>query len=120
MTVKEKTTDTEGLERTTGELRPERVAIGLRLEEGEVNDRAKHLPAWRLTEDRSLLRTWSFPDVASAAAFAQFVVTLGDASGHPPVVRQYHGRVTVRLATPQAGGLTEADFDLAHHLGAAA
>lgn len=84
----------------------------------ELADRAGHLPAWRLTDDDALLRTWSFPDAATAAAFARFVAALGEARGKPAVIRQYRGRVTVRLASPQAGGLTELDFELARTLGA--
>ena len=84
----------------------------------ELTDRAGRLPAWRLTDDDALLRTWSFPDGVTAAAFARFVAALGEARGKPAVIRQYRGRVTVRLASPEAGGLTERDFRLAHTLGA--
>lgn len=84
----------------------------------ELADRAGRLPAWRLTDDDALLRTWSFPDGATAAAFARFVAALGEAWDNPAVIRQYRGRVTVRVASPEAGGLTELDFRLARALGA--
>lgn len=101
----------------TEPLRPER--FGHRLDRGRLGELPAELPAWRLTEDEALLRTWRFPDPTTAAAFAHYVATFGTAAGGSPVVRQYRRQVTVRLATPQAGGLTGGDVDLARGLGAA-
>lgn len=103
--------------RTGGELRPER--IGARLRPERIGELARDLPAWRITDEESLLRTWSFPDARSATCFATFAAALGEAAGHPPVVRQFGPRVTVRLTSPHAGGLTDADVALAHQLGSA-
>ncbi|HMB52644.1 MAG TPA: 4a-hydroxytetrahydrobiopterin dehydratase [Thermoanaerobaculia bacterium] len=105
------------LEAETGELRPER--FGQRVEREDLGGLPEELPAWRLTEDEALLRTWRFPDAATAAAFAHFVATYGAAAGGSPVVRNYRHQVTVRLATPPAGGVTDGDVDLARGLGAA-
>jgi len=104
-------------ERIGGELRPER--IGERLRPERIGLMAEELPAWRLTEDEALLRTWSFPSAGTAAGFAHFVATFADAVGRAPTVRQYRNRVTVRLSTPRLGGLTDADFELARALGPA-
>lgn len=110
----------------TGELRPERIGeelrperIGARLRPERIGALARELPAWRVADDDSLLRTWSFPDGRCAACFAGFVAALGEALGHPPVVRQHGPRVTVRVSSPNAGGLTGDDVDLARRLGAA-
>lgn len=105
------------LEAETGELRPER--FGSRVDRDDLGSLPEALPAWRLTEDEALLRTWRFPDAATAAAFAHFVATYGAAAGGSPVVRHYRRQVTVRLATPPAGGVTDGDVDLARGLGAA-
>jgi len=104
------------LETETAPLRPER--FGSRLDRDGLSGLAGELPAWRLTEDEALVRSWDFPDPQTAAAFAHFVATFGNAAGRSPVVRQYRQQVTVRLATPQAGGLTGADVELARGLGA--
>jgi len=104
-------------ERIGAELRPER--IGERLRPERIGDLARELPAWRITDEESLLRTWSFPDGECATRFAAFAAALGEAAGHPPVVRQFGARVTVRLTSPTAGGLTTADVALAEQLGAA-
>ena len=104
-------------ERIGAELRPERIGEPLRPE--RIGALAEELPAWRVTDDGSLLRTWSFPDGHCATRFAGFVAALGEATGHPPVVRQYGPRVTVRVTSPHAGGLTRGDVELARQLGAA-
>jgi pterin-4a-carbinolamine dehydratase len=108
-----------------GELRPERLGEELRgraverLRPERLGALARELPAWRIADDQSLLRTWSWPDAHCASLFARLAAALGDAAGHPPVVRQYGSRVTVRLSSPHAGGLTAADVELARRLGAA-
>jgi len=104
-------------ERIGAELRPER--IGARLRPERIGELARDLPAWRITDEESLLRTWSFPDSHCATCFAALAAALGEAAGHPPVVRQFGPRVTVRLTSPHAGGLTAADVALAEQLGAA-
>ena len=88
------------------------------LDRDALSGLAAELPAWRLVEDQ-LVRSWEFPDSQTAAAFAHFVATFGNASWCSPVVQQYGFKVTVRLATPQSGGVTAADVELARVLGAA-
>lgn len=104
-------------DRLGARLRPDR--LGAKLRPDRLGVLARDVPAWRLTEDDALLRTWSFPEPLTAACFALFVATLTDATAQPAVIRQHQGRVTVRLTSPEVGGLTEEDFQLARQLGGA-
>jgi 4a-hydroxytetrahydrobiopterin dehydratase len=68
-----------------------------------------------------LLRTWRFPAFARALAFMHACVPGIDALNHHPEWSNVYDRVSVRLATHDAGGrVTALDVDLARLLEAQA
>lgn len=69
-------------------------------------------PAWSIDGDH-LVRTWRFPDFASALAFVNRVGAVAEDAGHHPDVWLTWGRVRLQLSTHAVGGLTRADFVLA-------
>jgi 4a-hydroxytetrahydrobiopterin dehydratase len=68
---------------------------------------------WR-EQDGALVRDAEFADFAAAMAFVNRVAEAAEAAGHHPDIL-LHGwnKVRLTLTTHSAGGLTDADRDLA-------
>ena len=73
--------------------------------------RQAHAP-WRL-QANALEVEWVFKDFAQAMAFMNAVAEVAERMNHHPEWTNVYNRVTVRLTTHDAGGLTHLDFDLA-------
>jgi 4a-hydroxytetrahydrobiopterin dehydratase len=67
---------------------------------------------WRMEED-SLHAHWEFEDFGDAMSFMNSVADVAERMNHHPEWSNVYNRVTVRLTTHDAGGLTHLDFDLA-------
>lgn len=67
---------------------------------------------WRMEED-SLHAQWEFEDFGDAMSFMNSVADVAERMNHHPEWSNVYNRVTVRLTTHDAGGLTHLDFDLA-------
>ena len=87
----------------------------------EVRERLAGRPGWQLVDDgRAIERQLKFPDFTAAFAFMTRVALAAERADHHPDWSNVYNRVTVRLATHDAGGLTELDFALAAVIDAAA
>ncbi len=72
------------------------------------------VPGWELNRvGTRLSRHFSFPDFASAQAFALRVGELAEAEGHHPVLSYTWGYCDVQFYTHKIGGLHENDFIMA-------
>lgn len=92
--------------RGTDKLKAERVELML-----------KTVPGWALTEDGSSITCrFAFLSKAQAAHFAKRVCTLAARRHHYPEVRLHQDEVTLRLTTPAAEGLSQADFLFAQQI----
>ncbi len=67
-----------------------------------------------LREGEQIVREWTFEDFAAAIAFVNRVAEAAEAANHHPDIL-VHGWNKVRLSVTNhsAGGLTNADFELA-------
>jgi 4a-hydroxytetrahydrobiopterin dehydratase len=69
--------------------------------------------AWRDADD-ALVQDYEFPDFAAALAFVNEVAKLAEGVGHHPDIHMHDwNQVTLTLSTHSAGGVTDADRDLA-------
>lgn len=68
-------------------------------------------------EGEHIVRDWKFNDFAEAIAFVNRVADAAEAANHHPDI-MVHGwnKVRLSLTNHSAGGLTEADFELAGKL----
>jgi 4a-hydroxytetrahydrobiopterin dehydratase len=82
------------------------------LSDREIEDRLKE-SSWQ-REDDEIVRDWEFEDFAEAIAFVNWVAEAAEAANHHPDIL-VHGwnKVRLSLTNHSAGGLTEADFELA-------
>lgn len=70
---------------------------------------------WTLAED-ALQRSFSFRNFREAFGFMTEVAFAAELSNHHPDWKNVYNRVTVRLSTHDAGGITVKDFDLARQM----
>lgn len=70
------------------------------------------LDGWRRDGD-GIVRDLRFDGFRSAIAFIVRVADLADAANHHPELTNVYSRVTVRLTSHDAGGITSKDLDLA-------
>jgi 4a-hydroxytetrahydrobiopterin dehydratase len=68
---------------------------------------------WALNDAGHLLRTYSFPNFATAMAFANRVGDIAEEQGHHPDLHIAWGSCAVEIWTHKIDGLTESDFFLA-------
>jgi len=68
---------------------------------------------WRVVEEHHLEKDFTFPDFASALAFANRVGAIADEEGHHPDLLVAWGKVRVTIWTHAVNGLTRSDFVLA-------
>tara|TARA_R110000850_G_scaffold6593_15_gene25481 strand:- start:403 stop:687 length:285 start_codon:yes stop_codon:yes gene_type:complete len=78
----------------------------------EVEGLLKKLPEWE-HEDKSIFRVFEFDDYMESIDFVNAVAEISEEGGHHPDMDIRWGLITVRATTHEAGGLTEADFDVA-------
>jgi 4a-hydroxytetrahydrobiopterin dehydratase len=82
------------------------------LDDAEVTRRLAALPGWT-REGKAIRRTFTFKAFPEAVRFIDGLVGPAEALNHHPDVDLRYNRVIVTLATHDAGGLTELDFELA-------
>lgn len=82
------------------------------LNEGEIQSRLTKLNDWSL-EGKTLKTTKVFEGFPDAIAFVNKLVDPAEAAGHHPDLVISYNKVTIRLTTHDAGGLTQKDFGLA-------
>lgn len=70
------------------------------------------LPGWQV-EGRELVREFRFSSYMEGIEFVRRVALLAEAMNHHPDLLVGWRRVSVRLSTHSAGGLTVLDFELA-------
>jgi 4a-hydroxytetrahydrobiopterin dehydratase len=83
------------------------------LDDQAIDDRLGALDGWRREGDL-IVRDLQFADFRAAMAFVNAVADAAEAANHHPDIL-VHGWNKVRLSVTNhsAGGLTQADFDLA-------
>lgn len=76
---------------------------------------AANLPAWRLAEGH-LTRTYTTGNWRLTLLLANAIGYLAEAAWHHPELTLTYPRLTVRLQTHDAGGVTDKDFELARRI----
>ncbi|MHC5614715.1 MAG: 4a-hydroxytetrahydrobiopterin dehydratase [Nostoc sp.] len=82
------------------------------LTKAEIQEQAKVVSGWTI-EDSKLQTTRKFKDFIQAIEFVNKLVEPAESAGHHPDIEISYNKVKITLTTHDAGGLTQADFDLA-------
>jgi 4a-hydroxytetrahydrobiopterin dehydratase len=72
----------------------------------------RSIPGWN-RDGSSLVRTDVFPDFGAAMVWVNRVAAFAGRRNHHPDIEIRWNRVTLRLTTHEAGGLTEQDWNWA-------
>ena len=78
----------------------------------EQQRRLTDLEGW-VIEDNALTRTFTFGNFVAAFGFMTSAAIIAEKMNHHPEWSNVYNRVTIRLTTHDAGGITELDFQLA-------
>ena len=82
-----------------------------------IHDRLASLGSlWSIDENNLLVAEHRFENFLDAMAFGQAIGVLAEAANHHPDLLIGWGRCGIELWTHDAGGLTNADFDLAKQI----
>jgi pterin-4a-carbinolamine dehydratase len=109
----ESTTLTPGIGTGPAQAKPK-----TKLKAERIQAMLKATPGWGLSPDqRSITRSYRFPGLAAAFAFAELATRIAAASGdHPVQVVQLGSTVTCKLTSSWVNGLTMLDFTLAQRI----
>lgn len=84
------------------------------LHQGDVARQLERLAGWRLIDQGcAITKTFVFDDFTQAFAFMTRIADKAEDMNHHPDWTNVYNRVSVRLSTHDAGGLTDKDFALA-------
>lgn len=78
----------------------------------EIETLMKKLPDWDV-EGKELVRVVEVDEFMEGIDFVDGVAEIAEENGHHPDIDIRWCTITLRLTTHDAGGLTDADFDLA-------
>jgi 4a-hydroxytetrahydrobiopterin dehydratase len=85
-----------------------------RLTQPQIDEALSTLPAWTLVEEGAAIRReLRFAGFDEAMAFIVALAEVARALDHHPDLYNVYDRVTLRLSTHDAGGLTDRDFAFA-------
>lgn len=82
------------------------------LTDSELTEGLAALDGWR-REGAAIVKQFTFADFRAAMWFLNCAAAVADAMDHHPEWTNVYSRVTVRLTTHDAGGVTEKDLVLA-------
>jgi 4a-hydroxytetrahydrobiopterin dehydratase len=80
--------------------------------EEEVTAALAGLPGWE-RHDETIEKTFKLSGFGQAMEFVNALAVMAEDAHHHPDIDIRYNRVTIRLTTHDAGGLTQADLDLA-------
>jgi 4a-hydroxytetrahydrobiopterin dehydratase len=88
--------------------------MSARLTQPQIDEALSTLPAWTLVEEGAAIRReLRFAGFDEAMAFIVALAEVARALDHHPDLYNVYDRVTLRLSTHDAGGLTDRDFAFA-------
>ena len=85
------------------------------LEEDDLTSALKKCPEWEL-EKNAITRAIEFEEFMDAIDFVNSVAEIADEAQHHPDIRINYTKVSLKLTTHDAGGVTDADVELAQRI----
>jgi len=84
-------------------------------DEAQIGERLRELPGW-FYEDKWIRRNYKTDGWPTTLMLVNAIGYLAEAAYHHPDLSVTWGRVTVKLSTHSAGGITDKDFSLARQI----
>jgi 4a-hydroxytetrahydrobiopterin dehydratase len=92
-----------------------RIKMSELLEDGELTAALKKCPEWDY-EKKAITRTVEFEEFMDAIDFVNDLAEIAEEAQHHPDITIKHTKVTLKLTTHDAGGVTELDIELAQRV----
>lgn len=89
-----------------------------KLSDKQIKNRLAKAKGWAVNAAGEITKTYTLSGFPQALMFATAVGVLAEAAQHHPDITIKWNRVILSLATHDAGGLTDKDFDLARQIDA--
>ena len=86
-----------------------------KLSDQQRDDALERLSDWQ-AQGEAIARTFHLRDFARAIDFVNAVAEMAEDANHHPDIDIRYNKVTLRLSTHSAGGLTAKDVDLARRI----
>ena len=84
-------------------------------DDGQIAEKLKALPGWYF-EDGLIRRVYKTDGWPTTLMLVNAIGYLSEAAYHHPDLTVTWGRITVKLSTHSAGGITDKDFELARKI----
>ncbi len=81
----------------------------------EVDERLPLYEGWKFNEN-GIEKTFEFKDFVRAFAFMTIIAMEAEKLRHHPEWSNVYNKVSIRLTTHDAGGITDVDFQLAERI----
>ena len=85
------------------------------LEDDDLQAALRKCPEWEI-EKKTITRVVEFEDFSDAIDFVNGVAEIVEEAQHHPEIIIRHTRVLLKLTTHDAGGVTDADIELAQRI----
>lgn len=85
------------------------------LEKEDLEDALKRTPEWEIDKN-SIRRVMEFEEFMEAIDFVNDVAEIAEEAQHHPDIAIRFTKVTVKLTTHEAGGVTTADIEMAQRI----
>ena len=92
-----------------------KISALLLLEESDLKSALKKCPEWEY-EKKAIIRVVEFEEFNDAIDFVNGVAEIVEEAQHHPEINIRHTRVLLKLTTHDAGGVTDADIELAQRI----
>jgi 4a-hydroxytetrahydrobiopterin dehydratase len=86
-----------------------------KLTEEEIRTRLQNLKDWRF-EDNAIVKNFTFPTFFEAYVLLTKAAFIAEKLNHHPDWSGVYNKVTLKLNTHDAGGVTEKDFEFAEEI----
>ncbi len=86
-----------------------------KLNEQSVEGWLEKRPGWKV-KDQALVKEFHFKSFRDTIVFVNRIASLADETGHPPDIDIRNQMVRLSLSTPDVGGISAADLELAQRI----
>lgn len=93
----------------------QRMAMSEKLNKQSVQGWLEKRPGWKAKKDR-LVKEFTFKSFRDTIVFVNRIASLADESGHRPDIDIRNEMVRLTLSTPEVGGISQEDLDLAQRI----
>ncbi|PKR77274.1 4a-hydroxytetrahydrobiopterin dehydratase [Halalkalibacillus sediminis] len=86
-----------------------------RLSDEQIEQELDKLPEWKLVDEKWIRRRYKFENYLHGIEFVSGVAAYSEGQQHHPNIAIDYKVVTLKISSWEKRGLTDLDFEMAHH-----